>query len=61
MKADLDDLESVKVTGRRHHLKSPKIWKARWQGARLIVLCAFAPLVLFGVAMFMTHCPAPHR
>jgi serine/threonine protein phosphatase PrpC len=61
MKADLDDLESVKVTGRRHHLKSPKIWKARWQSARLIVLCAFAPLFLFGVAMLVTHCPAPHR
>jgi serine/threonine-protein kinase len=61
MKAELDDLESVKVTGRSRHLQSPKIWKSHWRSARLIVVCVFLPLLLFAVALFVTHCPAPHR
>jgi serine/threonine protein phosphatase PrpC/predicted Ser/Thr protein kinase len=56
MKAELDDPESVKVTGRHRHLESPKVWKARWQGARLIVFSVLFPLVLFGVALFFTRC-----
>jgi serine/threonine-protein kinase len=56
MKTELDDLESVKVTGRSRHLESPKVWKARWQGARLIVFSAVFPILLFGAALFFTRC-----
>ena len=56
MKAELDDPESVKVTGRARHLEAPKVWKTRWQGARLIVLSALFPILLFLVALFFTRC-----
>ena len=56
MKAELDDPETVKLTGRHHQLKSPRIWKARWQGSRLVVLSALLPIVAFAVALFFTRC-----
>jgi serine/threonine-protein kinase len=56
MKAELDDLESVKVTGRHQHLQSPKVWKTRWQGMRLVVVSAIVPVVVFVVALAVTHC-----
>jgi serine/threonine protein phosphatase PrpC len=56
MKAELDDPESVKLTGRHRQLVSPKIWKARWQGSRLVILSAALPLLVFGGALVFTHC-----
>jgi len=56
MKKELDDPESVKITGRHHLLKSPKAWKTQWQGSRLIVLSAVIPLLAFAAALFFTHC-----
>jgi hypothetical protein len=46
----------VKMTGRHHRLQSPKVWKARWQGSRLIVLSAVVPILVFAGALFFTHC-----
>ena len=56
MKAELDDPESVKLTGRHRQLTSPKVWKARWQGSRLIVVSALLPIFLFCTALFFTRC-----
>ena len=56
MKAELDDPESVKLTGRHRQLVSPKIWKTRWQGSRLVILSAALPLLVFGGALVFTHC-----
>jgi serine/threonine protein phosphatase PrpC len=56
MKAELDDPESVKLTGRHGQLTSPKVWKARWQGSRLIVVSALLPIFLFCTALFFTRC-----
>jgi serine/threonine-protein kinase len=56
MKAELDDPESVKSTGRHRQLTSPKVWKARWQGSRLIVISAILPIALFCTALFFTRC-----
>jgi hypothetical protein len=56
MKAELDDPESVKVTDRHKHLQSPKVWKTRWQGVRLVVISAAVPIVVFVVALIVTHC-----
>jgi hypothetical protein len=46
----------VKVTGRHQHLQSPKVWKTRWRGIRLVVLSALVPVVVFIVALIVTHC-----
>jgi serine/threonine protein phosphatase PrpC/predicted Ser/Thr protein kinase len=56
MKAELEDPESVKITGRHHQLKSPKVWKARWQGARLVIISALLPIFAFAVAFYFTRC-----
>jgi serine/threonine protein phosphatase PrpC len=56
MKAELDDPESVKLTGRHRQLVSPKIWKTRWQGSRLVILSAALPLLVFGGALVFTRC-----
>jgi hypothetical protein len=56
MKAELDDLESVKVTGRHQYLRAPKVWKTRWRGMRLVVLSAIVPVAVFIVALIVTHC-----
>ena len=56
MKAELDDPETVKLTGRHRQLVSPKIWKTRWQGSRLVILSAALPLLVFGGALVFTHC-----
>jgi len=56
MKKELEDPESVKMTGRHHHLQSPKVWKTRWQGSRLIVLSAVVPVLVFAGAFLFTRC-----
>jgi serine/threonine protein kinase len=61
MKAELDNPESVKLTGRHNYLRSPKLWKTRWRGARLVVVSAFVPIIVFVVALVLVRChPAPH-
>jgi serine/threonine protein kinase len=56
MKAELDDPDSVRVTGRSHRLRSPKMWKTRWQGVRLIVISAIIPVAAFVVALIVARC-----
>ena len=56
MKADLDNPERVKVSGRSKHLQSPKQWRTRWQGARLVVLSALVPVLVFFGALVLTRC-----
>jgi serine/threonine protein phosphatase PrpC/predicted Ser/Thr protein kinase len=56
MKADLDNPELVKVTGRAKHLQSPKQWGTRWRGARLVILSALVPILVFLGALILTHC-----
>jgi serine/threonine-protein kinase len=56
MKAELDDPEAVKITGRHERLESPKAWKTRWRGMRLVVLSAALPVLVFIVALIATHC-----
>jgi serine/threonine protein phosphatase PrpC len=56
MKAELDDPDSVRLTGRSHRLRSPKMWKTRWQGIRLIVISAIIPVAAFAVALIVARC-----
>jgi len=60
MKAELDNPESVKLTGRHHALRSPKLWKTRWRGARLIVVSALFPILVFLLALVLVRCHAGH-
>jgi serine/threonine protein phosphatase PrpC len=56
MKAELDNPESVKVTGRARHLRSPKLWQTRWRGARLVVISALLPVLVFLAALIVARC-----
>jgi serine/threonine-protein kinase len=56
MKAELDEPDSVRLTGRSHRLRSPKMWKTRWQGVRLIVISAVVPVAAFVVALVVAKC-----
>jgi serine/threonine-protein kinase len=61
MKAQLEDTSLVKVTGRHHHLRAPRVLSARWHGSRLTILSVLFPLLIFGIALLLTHCHHPHH
>jgi len=61
MKAELDNPESVKITGRAENLQAPKAWKTHWQGIRVVVLSALIPIVLFLLAWLFTHMQHHHH
>jgi serine/threonine protein phosphatase PrpC len=62
MKAQLEDTSLVKVTGRHHHLRAPRVISAKWHSMRLYVLYAMIPVVLFGLLFLVAHCShGPHR
>jgi serine/threonine-protein kinase len=56
MKADLDDPEAVKLTGRHQHLQSVQGWQARWQRSKLIILSALLPVLVFLIAFILFRC-----
>ncbi|MGA3169578.1 MAG: protein kinase [Chthoniobacteraceae bacterium] len=60
MKAQLEDLSLVKLTGRHSRLRAPKEWSTRWHGSRIYILSAMLPIVIFGVMFLMTRCHAHH-
>jgi len=60
MKEELDNPESVKVTGRHKHLQAPKAWKTKWEGSKLIVLSVVGTILLFAL-MFLWAWMHPGR
>jgi serine/threonine-protein kinase len=60
MKAQLEDPSLVKVTGRHHHLRAPKVWSAHWHGNRLVILSAAFPIVLFLLMFLLSRCHHHH-
>jgi serine/threonine protein kinase len=61
MKAELDNPDAVKLTGRHHHLQSVQGWKTRWQGSKLIILSALLPVLVFLIGFILFRCHgAPH-
>lgn len=54
MKAQLDNLDGVTVTGRCQRLEAPKLWKARWHGTQLAVYSALLPLAFFLVMLLLS-------
>jgi len=61
MKEELDNPESVELTGRHRHLQAPKAWQTRWQGAKLVVLSAAIPIVLFLLALLWSRMHPHHH
>ena len=61
MKAELDNPESVKITGRAENLQAPTAWRTRWQGMRVIVLSALIPVVLFLLALLLVRMQHRHH
>jgi serine/threonine-protein kinase len=61
MKKELDNPESVLLTGRHEDLQAPKAWKARWQGMKLVVLSAAIPIVLLLLAIWYSRLHPHHR
>jgi serine/threonine-protein kinase len=61
MKAELDNPDAVKLTGRHQHLQSVQGWKTRWQGSKLIILSALLPVLVFLIGFILVRCHgAPH-
>ncbi|MDR3404877.1 MAG: protein kinase [Chthoniobacter sp.] len=60
MKEELDNPESVKLTGRHEALKTPTAWKTKWQGMKVVVLSAAIPIVLFLLAWLLSR-TTPHH
>jgi hypothetical protein len=59
MKAQLEDTSLVKVTGRHHHLQTPRVWSAKWHSARLMIFSAAVPILLFITMFLVTRCHHP--
>jgi serine/threonine protein kinase len=53
MKAEVDAPETVIVTGRASRLTAPVQWKRRWRVARVVLLSALLPIVLFFLFFLM--------
>jgi serine/threonine protein phosphatase PrpC/predicted Ser/Thr protein kinase len=60
MKEELDNPESVEVTGRHHHLEIPKAWKAKWEGSKMVVLSVVGTILFFAL-MFLWAWMHPGR
>jgi len=60
MKEQLEDPSLVKLTGRYHQLRVPRVWSARWHSARLTILSSMVPIVIFGLMFLVTRCHHHH-
>jgi len=56
MKMQLENPRSVIMTDRQERLERPKVWKARWQGSRLVILSALFPILVFLTALLLVKC-----
>ena len=63
MKTDIDDPDTVTVTGRAERLQAPTPWKRGWSRHRTVILSIMALLVVFALLFFLlvVFHPAHHR
>lgn len=61
MKAELDNPESVKLTGRHKQLQTPKAWKTQWQGAKLVVLSVLGTIAFFALMFLWAKMQTGHH
>src|SRR5437588_5125078 len=56
MKAELDNPDSVQLTGRHERLQAPVLWRTKWRTVRLVVVAFLIPVVVFGLMfLFFLH------
>lgn len=55
MKQELDNPDSVQVTGRSERLVEPTLGKTFWRRSRIYVLAAAVPLLVVALIYFFTH------
>ena len=61
VKAELDNPDAVKLTGRNQRLESVQGWKNRWQGSKLIILSTLLPVLVFLIGFILIRCHgSPH-
>jgi serine/threonine-protein kinase len=61
MKAQLEDTSLVKITGRHHHLRTPRVWSARWHSYRLGVLSSVGTVGFFVLMLLFFRCTGHHH
>jgi len=63
MKAEIDDPETVTVTGRAERVEAPTPWKQGWRKYQSTIFSFGIPVlvILFFVILLIFHHPAPHR
>ncbi len=49
LKAELENPDSVIVTGRSERLRPPAVWKSHWRMVRIILIALLVPVVIFGL------------
>jgi serine/threonine protein kinase len=59
MKAELDNPDTVKLSGRHQRLQSVPGWKTRWQDSKLIILSALLPVLVFLIGFILFRCHGP--
>jgi serine/threonine-protein kinase len=61
MKAQLEDTSLVKIIGRHHHLKTPKVWSARMHSARPTIMLVVGTMMFFVLFFFVARCHHSHH
>ncbi|HEV3255329.1 MAG TPA: serine/threonine-protein kinase, partial [Gemmataceae bacterium] len=61
MKAELDNPDSVQLTGRHERLRPPVLWRTRWRSVRVAVIALLVPVVVFGLMILFFHFWGPSR
>jgi hypothetical protein len=59
-KAELGNPDSVQVTGRHERLRPPMVWNTKWRTARLVIVSALVPIVVFGLMFLYFHYHPKH-
>ena len=57
MKAELENLDKVQLTGRCDRLRPPVAWISHWRTVRLVVLSALVPILIFGLLFLLARHP----
>jgi serine/threonine-protein kinase len=61
MKAQLEDLSLVQVTGRHRHLRVPPVWSTRFHSSRLTIISVTIPFIVFGTLFIVARCHMHHH
>ena len=57
MRAELENLDKVQLTGRCDRLRPPVAWISHWRTVRLVILSALVPILIFGLLFLLARHP----